>query len=406
MTNNNSKLAFGRNSKSERKAAAPATRRGSGGMLVRIFSFMLTLALIGAVAAVGLVLHGDRQFDEAGPLREATTFEVPRGATFTSIIPGLEQKNIIPKQNILRVFLRGVQANGKASALKAGEFAFNPGMSMRQVMTELTEGQAIEYRITFPEGWTSLRMLERIAADETLTGDVPPVPPEGSLLPNTYSFGRNTTRQQAVERLMEARNKTVEQVWATRQPDLPLKSAEELVILASIIEKETGIGGERAHVASVFVNRLRKGMRLQTDPTVIYGIWGGRGKPKDRGGLRRSELDRETAYNTYKINGLPPTPIANPGLAALQAAANPLQTDDLYFVADGTGGHAFAKTLQEHNRNVANWRKIEAQRKRDAQDKPKLPATSQTPAVPSDGDAEGNTGLRLTPAPDTQSTDN
>ncbi|MEL6744057.1 MAG: endolytic transglycosylase MltG [Pseudomonadota bacterium] len=406
MTNSNSKSAFGRNAKAERKAVTPSTRRRSGGMFVRIFSFMLTLALIGAVAAVGLVLHGDRQFDEAGPLQEATTFEVPRGATFTSIIPGLEQKNIIPKQGILRVFLRGVQANGKASSLKAGEFAFDPGMSMRQVMTELTEGQAIEYRITFPEGWTSLRMLERIAADETLIGDVPPVPAEGSLLPNTYSFGRNTTRQEAVERLIEARNKTVAEVWATRQPDLPLKSPEELVILASIIEKETGIGGERAHVASVFINRLRKGMRLQTDPTVIYGIWGGRGKPKDRGGLRRSELDRETPYNTYKINGLPPTPIANPGLAALQAAANPLQTDDLYFVADGTGGHAFAKTLQEHNRNVANWRKIEAQRKRDAQNKPKLPITSQTPAAPFDGGSEGKTGLRLTPAPDTQSADN
>jgi len=398
VTDSNSNSAFGRNARAggERPEAKAAWRRSrSGGLLVRFFSFMLTLALIGAVAAVGLILHGDRQFDAAGPLTEPTTYDVPRGATFQSIIPDLEAKSIIPQQSFLRVFLRGVQANGKGNDLKAGEFAFQPGMSMRDVMNQLTEGQAIEYRITFPEGWTSLRMVERIAADETLIGDVPVVPAEGALLPDTYSFARNATRQQVLDRLTAARTKAVAEVWANRQPDLPLKSPEELVILASIIEKETGVGGERPHVASVFINRLRKGMRLQTDPTVIYGIWGGRGKPKNRRGLRRSELERETPYNTYVISGLPPTPIANPGIASLRAAANPLQTDDLYFVADGTGGHTFAKTLQEHNRNVAAWRKIEAQRAREAKEQDAEIKLELRPSTSGTNDGSG-----LTPAPE------
>jgi len=209
--------------------------------------------------------------------------------------------------------------------------------------------------------------MERVQFSEILEGDLPPIPAEGSLLPSTYAFPKGTTREEAVTRMKEARDKALAEVWASRAADLPLKNPEELAILASIVERETGIGSERAHVASVFVNRLRKGMKLQTDPTVIYGIWGGQGKPKDRGGLRKSELRRSTPYNTYIIGGLPPTPIANPGIEALKAVANPLETDDLFFVADGTGGHVFAPTLREHNQNVAKWRKIEAQRKRDAE---------------------------------------
>lgn len=344
--------------------------RARGGM-VRFFNFLMTMALFGAIAFVGIIWHGKSEFDAPGPLAESTTFTVPKGATFASIVSGLEAKNIIKKQGPLRVFTRGVRAAGQGSALKAGEFAFTPGMSMRAVMEQLTQGKAIEYSITFPEGWTSFRIMERIAANEELEGDVPPIPPEGTLLPNTYNFQRGDSRESIVSKLKEGQKKALREIWHSRVPDLPLRSQEELVILASIIEKETGVASERRHVASVFINRLRKGMRLQTDPTVIYGIWGGRGKPKDRGGLRRSELDKKTPYNTYQINGLPLGPIANPGIESLRAAANPLETEDLFFVADGTGGHVFAKTLKEHNANVSNWRAIERQRKKEAEAKAK-----------------------------------
>ena len=345
----------------------PRRSDSARGTLVRFFNFLMTMAILGVIAMVFAIWYTQYQFDQPGPLQQETTFEVPKGATFRSIVPGLEAKGIIQKQGPLRIFTRGVATAGKSSALKAGEFAFKPGMSMREVMLEVTEGRSIQYTITLPEGWTSYRIMERVQFSDILEGDLPPIPPEGSMLPSTYAFPRGTTREEAVKRMQEARDKAVAEVWASRAPDLPLNSPEELVILASIIERETGVGSERAHVASVFVNRLRKKMKLQTDPTVIYGIWGGQGKPKDRGGLRRSELRRPTPYNTYFIPALPPTPIANPGIESLRAAANPLETEDLFFVADGTGGHVFAKTLREHNANVAKWRKIEAQRKREAE---------------------------------------
>ena len=327
------------------------------------------MAFVGAILFVASVWYGKTQFDAPGPLAKEETFVVPKGATFSSIIPGLEAKGIIEKQGPLRVFSRGVTAAGKGSELKAGEFGFTPGMSMREVMMQLTEGRAIEHAITFPEGWTSLKMMERIALNDTLVGDVPPIPPEGSLLPNTYSFQKGMTRDAFVQLLRDAQQKAVRDIWNSREEGLPLKTPEEMVILASIVEKETGIASERPEVAAVFINRLRKGMKLQTDPTVIYGIWGGKGKPKDRGGLRRSELDKATPYNTYVIRGLPPGPIANPGLEALKAVAHPAKTDSLFFVADGTGGHAFAATLEEHNANVRKWRKIEAERKAEAKKK-------------------------------------
>ncbi|MEL7230310.1 MAG: endolytic transglycosylase MltG [Pseudomonadota bacterium] len=341
--------------------------RGARSMTVRVLNLLLMLVFFGALLYAGSVWYTQTEFEARGPLEAETTFVVPKGATFTSIIPGLEEKNIIARQNVLRVFSRGVRAAGKASDLKAGEFAFEPGMSMRQVMMQLTEGRAIQYSLTFPEGWTSFRMMERIAADETLKGDVPPIPPEGTMLPQTYAFQKGMTRDQLVQLMRDSMHKTMRTVWNERQPNLPLKSMEEMVTLASIVEKETAVASERPRVAAVFVNRLRKGMRLQTDPTVIYGIWGGQGKPKDRGGLRRSELRKPTPYNTYVINGLPPGPIANPGIDALRAVANPIESDELYFVADGTGGHVFSKTLAEHNANVKKWRAIEAQRKKEAE---------------------------------------
>lgn len=361
--------------------------------MVRFFNFLLTMAFVGAVLFVGAIWYGKSEFEAPGPLKAGATFAVPSGATFKSIIPGLVKKEIIKPQGPLQVFVRGVKAAGKASALKAGEFGFTAGMSMREVMEQLTEGRAIEYSITFPEGWTSFKIMERVGLNEVLVGDIPAIPLEGAILPNTYSFQRGTTREAFVKMITDAQTRVVKEIWDSRAVDLPLKSPEELVILASIVEKETGVSSERRHVASVFINRLRKGMRLQTDPTVIYGIWGGRGKPKDRGGLRRSELDGSTPYNTYQIPGLPPGPIANPGLESLKAAANPAVTSDLFFVADGTGGHAFAPTLKEHNANVKKWRAIEAQRVKDAEAKAAADAAAGAlePAdKPADSGATGN----------------
>ena len=345
----------------------PSRSQGAKGTMVRFFNFLLTLAFFGSILFVGGIWYGKTQFEAPGPLAGETTFVVPKGASFSSIVPGLEEKGIIQRQGPLRIFLRGVRSAGKGGDLKAGEFAFQPGMSMKAVMEHLTEGRSIQYTLGFPEGWTSYKMMERIAANEVLTGPIPPMPAEGALMPDTYSFQRGMTRDAFVQLLKDSQQKVLRDIWNSRVDGLPLKDQQEMVILASIVEKETGVGVERPQVASVFINRLRKGMRLQTDPTVIYGIWGGQGKPKDRGGLRRSELDKPTPYNTYLINGLPPGPIANPGRAALEAVANPANTDYLYFVADGTGGHVFSKTLAEHNANVKKWRVIEAQRKKEAE---------------------------------------
>lgn len=352
-----------------RDAETPVRKRSrfarSG--FVRLASFMLTLVFLGVLGFGAVIWYGKTEFEKPGPLSQAATVVVKPGTGLNIVTAQLEEKGIIPEQGAMQIFKRGVQASGKDKSIKAGEFGFKPGMSMQQVMLELTEGKPITYSITLPEGLTSYQIIQRVAADPVLTGELPDVPEEGSLLPDTYVFQRGASREGVVQRMKDAQKKALEEVWASRVDGLPLKSPQEMAILASIVEKETGVGSERPHVASVFINRLRNGQRLQTDPTIIYGIWGGKGKPKDRGGLRKSELEKQTPYNTYQIDGLPPTPIANAGIASLKAVANPLETDDLFFVADGTGGHVFAKTLEEHNRNVAKWREIEAERRKAAQ---------------------------------------
>ena len=229
-------------------------------------------------------------------------------------------------------------------------------------ITVVVDGRPIEYRITIPEGLTVDQAWERIANHPDLIGDMPQEKPmEGWLLANTISFPRDAQRSAIVAELVERQRVMVEEIWNTRQADLPIETIEEFVTLASIVEKETAVPEERPRVASVFINRLRQGMRLQSDPTIIYGIFGGAGKPPERP-IYRSDIDTPTPYNTYTIDGLPPTPIANPGRASLEAVANPPETRDLFFVADGTGGHAFAETYEEHNANVRRWREIERQR--------------------------------------------
>jgi UPF0755 protein len=261
--------------------------------------------------------------------------------------------------------------------MKAGEYEIKKAASMRDVLDALTEGKSILYRITVAEGMTSYQVVERLNANTELTGTIAEVPPEGSLQPDTYKFSRGMSRQDLIERMQAQQRNTLQALWEGRAQGLPVTTPQEALILASIVEKETGRSDERNRVAAVFVNRMRQRMRLQSDPTIVYGVTGGKGALGR--GILRSEIEQKTPYNTYQIDGLPPTPICNPGRAAIEATLNPAKTDELYFVANGKGGHVFARTLAEHNKNVASWRKVERDMKEAAQ-----PSAAAT-AVPAKG---------------------
>lgn len=290
---------------------------------------------------------------EPGPLTAPATIELPRGTGVGAIAMRLFEAGAI---HYPRAFALIARASGRDRALKAGEYALEPSMSPDAILSLLESGKVVLHPVAVPEGLTVHEVLALVASAEVLTGDLPPAPPEGSLLPDTWLVTRGETRAALVERMRAAMGGELAKVWAARQSDLPLNSPEELLTLASIIEKETALTAEYPLVAAVFVNRLRKGMPLQTDPTVIYALTDGKG-PLGRE-LLRADLQVEHPYNTYRIPGLPPGPIANPGRAALAAAGAPATVDYLYFVADGSGGHAFAVSLAEHNRNVAKWRKL------------------------------------------------
>ncbi len=345
------------NTRAKRAARSTGARRP----LIWGLNLVLSTIFLAALLFAAMFWYGSQRFDAPGPLAQETTYDVPAGASFRSIAPALAERGIIEEQGPLRIFSRGVRAAGRDRDLKVGEFAFTPGMSMREVMNVLTDGRPIQYSLSFPEGLTSYQMVERITFSPDMTGKVEAIPEEGTLKPDTYFFPRGFDRQKLIAMMQEAQTKALDAAWQNRDPDLPLVDKNEMLTLASIVEKETGVASERPEVAGVFVNRLRRGMRLQTDPTIIYGLFGGKGKPSDRP-IYRSDIENPTPYNTYTIDGLPPGPIANPGEAALNAVANPAATDAVYFVADGTGGHAFAETLDEHNANVRKWRVIEAER--------------------------------------------
>ncbi len=315
----------------------------------------LTFIILAAIVFGGVVGWGRAQFYAVGPLNEPVFITVNSGDNLTRITPRLVEAGAISNAEIFRL---GARYTELASQLKFGEYEIPAGASMEEILLVLTSGRSIQYKVTIAEGLTSYQVVQVLLADPVLTGELPTIPPEGALAPNTYLFGRGATRDSIIEIMTKAQLDILTTAWINRSADHPVQSAEDLLILASIIEKETGLAEEREQVASVFVNRLRLGMRLQTDPTVIYGITLGReilGRP-----IFQSELDRETPYNTYRIDGLPPTPIANPGRAAIEAAANPDDTPYIFFVADGSGGHAFATNLADHNANVARWRALEA----------------------------------------------
>ncbi len=317
----------------------------------------LTLLIVGLVVIFGIVTWAQSAYKAPGPLTEPLVVQVDRGEAFASVTDKLTKLGAIEHPQIFGIAARYAKLD---AGIKFGEYEIPAGASMQDILRLLNKGANLQRQVVVPEGLTSWQVVELLRARDELTGEIDEVPPEGSLAPAGYDFQRGDTRSDLIERMQARQTEILDEAWAGRAGDLPLKSPQELLTLASIVEKETGVAEERAEVASVFENRLRRGMRLQTDPTVIYGITNGEG-PLGRG-IKASELATATPYNTYVIPGLPPTPIANPGEAAIEAAAHPASTDYIYFVADGSGGHAFSSTLEEHNRNVATWRRVQAEK--------------------------------------------
>ncbi len=372
----------------------------------------LTFLVVGLFLLGGVVLWGQGQYRAEGPLEQTICVRVQGGSTMDAISRDLVAQGAVANGTIFRL---GSDYSDKSALLKAGSFLVEPRASMEEVVDAITRGGAstcgteivyrvgiaqmnvlvreldpatnrfveralfdpaeetvpalytetkadadTRYRIALAEGVTSWQVVESLKAMDVLSGEVSDIPPEGMLAPDSYDVAADMPRAEVLAQMRTAQEIRIDEAWQGRAEGLPLANPEDLLKLASIIEKETGVPEERRQVSSVFVNRLNRGMRLQTDPTVIYGVTGGKGILGR--GLRQSELRRATPWNTYVIEGLPETPIANPGLASLEAAANPDTTSYVFFVADGTGGHAFAETLDQHNANVARWRKIEAER--------------------------------------------
>lgn len=325
------------------------------------------------------------QFESPGPLSASRNIVIPSGGRI-AIAELLEREGIIANRwtFVGGHILQAMMGAGKANELKAGEYEIKEHASMHEVLETLTKGKSIPYKITLPEGLTSQQIVERIRAEPNLSGDIASIPAEGSLLPDTYYFSKGSLREDIISRMQDQMQKALAALWDKRSDSLPLRSVQELVTFASIVEKETGKPDERDRVAAVFYNRLKKGMRLQSDPTIIYGLVSGQGSLGRS--ISKSDIEERTPYNTYQINGLPPGPICNPGASALQAALAPADTSDLYFVADGTGGHAFSATLKEHNSAVQKWRETEKQQAKardDAQqqseDAAPIPSNSSAP---------------------------
>lgn len=313
---------------------------------------MKTILLIALLIVLGGIWQLDQTVNKPGPLSSATELVIPKGTGLAAAANLLEQAGIIRYPLLFRGMAR---FNGLDKKLKAGEYRFEAESSLKQVMDKIVRGEVYYRKLTLPEGLTSREMLEIIAAEPMLDGEISLYPEDGELLPETYSFLRGEKRDSLIRRAQLAMQKLKDAVWEQREAGLPLKTSEEMMVLASIIEKETAVAEERELVSAVFINRLKKGMRLQTDPTVIYALTEGKsdlGRP-----LLRKDLEVDSPYNTYKYFGLPPKPICNPGRAAVEAAAHPEFSDYLYFVADGTGGHNFASSLDQHNENVSFWKK-------------------------------------------------
>lgn len=325
-------------------------------------SFLFILVIAGAL---GGLLYGWQEYTKANPLSENTIFLVSKGQGVAQIARNLEREGVIGQPLVFRAAAR---LSKRDDDIHAGEYEILAGDSMEDILDKMTAGDVYHRSITIPEGLTSWQIVQLLRARTGGSFEVQEIdiPPEGSLLPETYHYVRGDDVSVIIGRMQAAMTRTIDELWETRDENIPVMSKAEALILASIVEKETGMAGERDMVAEVFLNRLEIGMPLQTDPTVIYAMTGGKIEAEGQGPigrrLLRKDLQIDSPYNTYKNPGLPPGPIANPGRAAIEAVLNPAEHDYLYFVADGSGGHAFAKTLAGHNANVAKWRKIRAAR--------------------------------------------
>jgi UPF0755 protein len=362
----------------------PPSKRARHPVVV-VGNAILTIIVL-VIIAVGAGLYiGKGKFDSAGPLDRERTVTIPRGTGIREVAELLRRERVIDTPI---VFVAAAMISGSTGSIKAGEYLFEANVSMRDVLDTLVDGRSIEHAVTIPEGLTSAQIVQRLMESDVLTGDIAEVPPEGTLLPETYKVVRGMTREQVLSRMQAAHKRLVQETWARRADDLPIKTMEEFVTLASIVEKETGKADERTRVAAVFINRINRRMRLQSDPTIIYGLVGGKGSLGRS--LTRADVEKPTPYNTYTIDGLPPGPIANPGRASLEAVANPSRTKELYFVADGTGGHVFAATYDQHLKNVARWREFQREQATTA---------SQSAPPGENGNASGNSDAPKAAAP-------
>jgi UPF0755 protein len=352
---------------------------------------IITIVLLLLIGTGTAYYYGKQILEAPGPLQEDKVVNIPARAGKRDIADVLQREGVIDVNPW--VFIGGVLAMKASSDLKPGEYSFQKSASLRDVIATIVEGKVVQHAVTIPEGLTSEQIVERLSDNDIFAGSVREIPREGTLLPETYKFPRGTTRDQVVQRMQQAQKRVVAEIWERRSPDVPLRTPEQLVTLASIVEKETGKPDERSRVAAVFVNRLKQKIKLQSDPTIIYGLVGGKGtlgRP-----IKRSEITQPSPYNTYVIDGLPPGPISNPGRASLEAAANPARTRDLFFVADGTGGHAFTETYDQHQKNVAKLRATEKQVQIDTVE----PADDAPPPAAAPAAADAPTAATTPPKP-------
>jgi UPF0755 protein len=358
--------------------------------LVVFGNAVITIILVLMIGAGGVFVYGKKMLESPGPLVEDKTVNIPPRSKTREIAETLQREGVIDINPWL--FMGAALALKASSELKPGEYAFQKSASLRDVIGIIVEGKVVQHAVTIPEGLTSEQIVARLTDNDIFAGGVREMPREGTLLPETYKFPRGTTREQVIQRMQQTQKRVLAEIWERRNPDIPVKAPEQLVTLASIVEKETGKADERSRVAAVFSNRLRQRIKLQSDPTIIYGLVGGKGtlgRP-----IKRSEIQQPTPYNTYVIDGLPPGPIANPGRASLEAAANPARTRDLFFVADGTGGHTFTETYDQHQKNVARLRAMEKQIQNDTVE----PADDAQPAAAGAPPADANPTATARPA--------
>jgi UPF0755 protein len=360
---------------------------------------IITLVLVSMIGAGAIYVYGKQMLESPGPLKEDKIVNIPARAGKGDIAEALQKEGVIDVNRW--VFIGGVFALKASTELKPGEYEFRKNASLRDVIGTIVEGKVVQHAVTVPEGLTSEQIVARLSDNDIFTGAVREMPREGTLLPETYKFPRGTTRDQVIQRMQQSQKRVLAEIWERRNTDIPVKTPEQLVTLASIVEKETGKADERSRVAAVFVNRLRQKMKLQSDPTIIYGLVGGKGtlgRP-----IKRSEITRPSPYNTYVVDGLPPGPIANPGRASLEATANPARTRDLFFVADGTGGHSFTETYDQHQKNVARLRTQEKAIQNDTVEPPDDPAPAAA-AAPADANPTASATKPAAPAKRTRTT--